>query len=134
MLDLCWSLFLIKFIKNRLTKFIKNRIQHKCFLVKFEKFLKTKFWRTFVNDCFSDNTSNKPLNPFFYFNKCLWTFQIFYSGHNPAWYTPANDDQCIFIIYYSASSEITKQFSTTIRINLTRSHFYNLTALVFSYK
>ena len=35
---LCWSLFL--------TNFIKNRLQHKFFLVKFVKFLWTPFYRT----------------------------------------------------------------------------------------
>ena len=36
---LCWSLFLIKLIQ-----FIKKRLQHRCFPVKFQKFLKATFF------------------------------------------------------------------------------------------
>ena len=39
---LCWGLFLIKFRMS--WNFIKNRLQHRCFPVKFEKFLKTSFF------------------------------------------------------------------------------------------
>ena len=34
---LCWSDFLIKFVKN----FVKKRLQHRFFTVKFAKFLRT---------------------------------------------------------------------------------------------
>ena len=38
----CWSLFLIKL---QTCNFIKNRLQHRCFSVTFEKFLRTLFLR-----------------------------------------------------------------------------------------
>ena len=38
-----WSLFLT---------LLKTRLQHRCFIVKFEKFLRTPIWRTFANECF----------------------------------------------------------------------------------
>ena len=41
---LCWSLFLVNFITNRL--------QHRFFLVKFAKFLATCFYRTPTASCF----------------------------------------------------------------------------------
>ena len=45
-------------------------------------------------------------------------FQVFYSEqYITAWYTAANHEQCIFIIYDSAGTIRTKQFSTSIKIN-----------------
>ena len=40
---LCWSLPLIRFIKKKL--------QHRCFPVNFARFLRASFCRTFVNSC-----------------------------------------------------------------------------------
>ena len=40
---LCWSLSLIRFIKKKL--------QHRCFPVNFARFLRASFCRTFVNSC-----------------------------------------------------------------------------------
>ena len=57
--QLCWSLFLIKLEEPR--NFIKKKLQHKCFSVKFSKFLKTLFlqntpggyfWKYLMNSLF----------------------------------------------------------------------------------
>ena len=43
---LCWSFFSIT-LKRKACNFIKNRLQHKCFPMKFENFLRTPFFRTY---------------------------------------------------------------------------------------
>ena len=40
---LCWNLFLIKLQASGLCKFIKKRLQHRCFAVKLAKFLRIPF-------------------------------------------------------------------------------------------
>ena len=48
--QLYWSLFLIKL---QACNFINKGLQHRCFPVKFAKFLITHlFWKTFTNGCF----------------------------------------------------------------------------------
>ena len=42
----CWSLFLIKLQVLKTCNFIKKRLQHRCFPVKFAKFLRTPFFFT----------------------------------------------------------------------------------------
>ena len=68
------------------------------------------------------------------FKKNLWIFQNFYLGQCIPWYTPINHEQCIFIIYGSADRERVKQFSATIKINWSKSHFYIFTSLANSCK
>ena len=127
---LCWSLFLIKLIKKRL--------YHKCFPLTFSKILTTPILKNSSDQLFLGTLREKLLNStsrLFYFNECLWTFQIFFCGrYIPVWYIPKNHELCIFIIYNSAGRERTKQFSTTIKINWTKSNFYNITSLAYSYK
>ena len=47
---LCWSLF-NKIPRLQVCNSIKNKLQHRCFPVKFEKILKHQFWRRPTNYC-----------------------------------------------------------------------------------
>ena len=123
--NLCWSLLLIKFIKKRL--------QHNCFLVKFAKYFTTPFWRKPVNDYFWE-----------YFKRSYWTppqgVCIWIKLYRLSKFSTLGSIfqhgtlQCIFIIYDSACKERTKQFSRSIKINWTKIHFYNLISLAYFYK
>ena len=57
-----------------------------------------------------------------------------FSGQIQAWYTSRNHEQCIFIVYDSSGRERNKQFSTSIKINWTKIHFYNLILFICFYK
>ena len=79
---------MLEFLFNKVTdlkawNFIKKRLQHRCFPVKSEKFLRTPFWRTSANDCFYTINVKKfsNLNVFFllwnaYFHSCTCKWQL----------------------------------------------------------
>ena len=125
-----------------LINFIKKRLRHGCFTVKFLKILRTTvlknihLWTTV-----SENNSRGAIElhlkvfAFQWIYIYLWAFQISYSGQCiAAWYTSTNHDQCIFIMYDSVGRKRTKQFSTSIKISWTKLHFYNLIWLAYFYK
>ena len=49
---LCWSLFFNKDAGLKACKFIKKRLPHRCFPVKFTKFLRTLFFQNTSGGCF----------------------------------------------------------------------------------
>ena len=74
--QLSWNLFLIKFVGLRACNFIKKRLQHRSFPVKFAKFLRTSIWGASVNSCFWPNITfwiHFPL-PSSFFSTCLFLF------------------------------------------------------------
>ena len=106
----CWSLLLIKFLKKTL--------RHRCFLVEFAKILRTAtYFEEHLCTTVSENTSTGTIE-FHLKVFCICIFQIFYSGqYIPAWYTPTNLEEWIFIIYESAGRDTARQFSASIKIN-----------------
>ena len=48
----CWSFFLMKLQAMPKGNFIKKRLQHRCFSVKFAKYLRTSFLQTTSSGCF----------------------------------------------------------------------------------
>ena len=119
-----WSLLLIRFTKKK--------FQHRCFLVKFLKILRATilknifervFLRILQEECWTQPQGFYILmNVYRNFKVCI-----------PAWYTSANHESCIFIIYHSAGRERTKRFSTIIKIDWTKIHFNNLIWLAYYY-
>ena len=49
---LCWSLFSHKVTGQKSATLFKNKLQHRCFLVNFGKFLRTPFSENTFGDCF----------------------------------------------------------------------------------
>ena len=81
---LCQSLFLNKVAGLRPATLLKKRLWHRCFSVKFVKFLRSPFYRTPLDDCFfirmtkiCDKSFVKPL---FYFKMLLNRLIIQISG------------------------------------------------------
>ena len=97
---MCQSLFIVSL---KACNFIKKKLQHKCFPIIIANLLRAPILKNICKQLLL----------------CiLWIFKILpWTVHFSAWWTPMNHKQSIFIIYYSAGRERTKQFSATIKIN-----------------